>query len=167
MATKMYIKFEEPAIEGSSKDSKHEKEIEVMSWNHSFSQPTSSVRSTAGGGTVEQANHSDFSLTKYMDSATDDLLKQCWTGKHIGKATFTAYRADGVSDDPVKYLEIVMEGVVVSSISVGGGPGDIPVENVSLNYATVQYTYVTQDSESGDAGGNQPVKHDLVKGVVS
>ncbi len=33
-------------------------EIEVLSWNHGFSQPTSPTRSTAGAGTVEQANHS-------------------------------------------------------------------------------------------------------------
>lgn len=167
MATKMYLKFEEPAIEGGSKDSKHTGEVEVMSWNHSFSQPTSPVRSTAGGGAVEQATHGEFTFTKYLDSATDDLLKQCWTGKHLGTATFTAFRADGVADDPVQYLEIVMEGVVISSFSVGGGPGDMPVENVALNYATVQYTYTSQDSASGDSDGNQPVKHDLVQGVVS
>ena len=166
MASNMYIKFETPNITGGSKDSQHTGEIEVMSWSHSFNQPTSPVRSTAGGGTVEQASHSDFTFTKYLESSTDDLLKQCWSGKHIGKATFTAYRADGDSN-PVKYLEIVMEGVVVSGMSIGGGAGDLPVENVSLNYATVKYTYSSQDAESGTAGGNQPVQHDLVKGEVS
>ena len=167
MATKMYIKFEKPTIDGGSGDSKHKKEIEVMSWNHGFSQPTSAVRSTAGGGTVEQANHMDFSFTKYLDSASDDLIKLCWTGKHIGTGTFVAYRADGVADAPVEYLKIVMEGVVVSNYSVGGGVGDLPVENISLNYATVQYTYLSQDKEKGTGSGNQPVKHDLVQGKVS
>ena len=167
MATKMYIKFENPTIDGGSGDSKHKKEIEVMSWNHGFSQPTSAVRSTAGGGTVEQANHMDFSFTKYLDSASDDLIKLCWTGKHIGTGTFTAYRSDGVADAPVEYLKIVMEGAVVSNYSVGGGMGDLPVENISLNYATVQYTYLSQDKEKGTGSGNQPVKHDLVQGKVS
>ena len=167
MATKMYIKFVGPAIEGGSKDSKHDKDVEIMSWNHGFSQPTSPVRSTAGGGTVEQANHMEFSFTKYIDSATDDLLKQCWSGKHIDTATFTAYRSDGVSDVAVKYLEILMTGVVVSSFSIGGGSGDIPVENVSLNYATVTYTYGSQDPAKGSGKTNQPVKHDLVLGIVS
>jgi len=167
MATAIYLKFETPDIDGGSKDEKHKKEVEVMSWNHSFSQPTSPVRSTAGGGTVEQASHGEFSFTKYLDSASDDLIKLCWNGKHIGKATVTAYRADGAADEPIKYLEVVMEGVIVSSYSIGGGEGDIPVENVSLNYAVVQYTYVSQDPEKGDAKGNQPVKHDLVAGTVS
>ena len=167
MATKMYLKFQEPAVEGGSKDSDHVGEVEVMSWNHSFSQPTSPVRSTAGGGTVEQATHDEFSFTKYVDSATNDLIRQCWTGKHIGRVTFTAYRADGVADEPVKYLEIVMEGVVVSSFSIGGGPGDLPTENVGLNYATVQYSYTPGDSSSAESGRIQPVKHDLVHGAVS
>jgi len=167
MAVFAYLKFETPPITGGSKDTKHTGEVEVLSWNHSFSQPTSAVRSTAGGGTVEKANHSDFTFTKQIDSATDDLLKQCWSGKHIGTATFTAYRSMGDTGTPVEYLKIVMTGVVVSSFSIGGGSGDVPVENVGLNYATVQYTYTPQAASEGTGGGAQPVKHDLITGVVS
>ncbi len=108
MAGNMFLKLETPNIEGESNDSGHVKEIQVLSWSHSFNQPTSPTRSSAGGGTVEQANHSDFTFSKYTDSATDDLLKQCWSGKQIKKGTFTAYRADG-NNKAVKYLEIVME----------------------------------------------------------
>ena len=75
MATNMYIKFEEPGIEGGSSAAEHAEQIEIMSWSHGFTQPTSPTRATAGGGTVEQANHSNFTFTKYIDSATDDLLK--------------------------------------------------------------------------------------------
>ena len=52
---------------------------------------------------MEKANHSDFTFTKYLDSSTDDLLKMCWSGKQIGKATVCAYRANG-DNKPVKYL---------------------------------------------------------------
>ena len=75
MASNMFIKFENPAIDGDSTASDHSNEIEVTVLEPRFSQPTSPVRSTAGGGTVEQANHSNFTFTKYLDSATDDLLK--------------------------------------------------------------------------------------------
>lgn len=160
MSTNFFIKFEEPAIEGESTDSEHAKEIQVLSWSHSFNQPTSPTRSSAGSGTVEQANHSDFSFTKYMDNATDDLLKYCWSGKQIGKATFTAYRSDG-SNKAIKYLEIVMEKVVVSNFSVGGGTGDVATETVTLGYGKVTYTYTQQKQADGTGGGNQPVYHDL------
>jgi type VI secretion system secreted protein Hcp len=164
MATHMFIKLDD--VTGDSLDTNHADEIEVLSWSHSFNQPTSPVRSSAGGGTTEQANHSDFSFTKYLDAATDDLLKKCWTGKQIPKATFTAFRADG-DTAPVKYLEVELQHVIVSNISVGGGGGDIPVENVSLAYGIVKYNYIPQKETDGTGGDNQPVQHDLEKHEVS
>ena len=50
MATNMYIKFEDPSI-GSSDAPGHKDEIEVLSWNHGFVQPTSPTRCRR---TVEQ-----------------------------------------------------------------------------------------------------------------
>lgn len=162
MATNVYLQFQDPELKGESTDTKHADWIEVLSWNHGFSQPTSPVRSTAGGGTVERANHSDFSFTKYMDSSTDDILKQCWSGKHVGKAQFQCYRSDGADDTiPALYFQIDMEKVIVSNYSVGGGVGDIPVENISLSYGKVTYTYHPQDESAGTQGAAEPVFHDL------
>ena len=166
MAANMFLKLETPNVEGEATDSNHDKEIQVLSWSHSFNQPTSATRASAGGGTVEQANHADFSFTKYIDTATDDLLKACWSGKMFAKGTFTAYRADG-DNKAVKYLQVLMEKVVVSNYSTGGGTGDIPVETVTLNYGSVEYTYIQQKNDDGTANGNQPVKHDLITQAVS
>ncbi len=166
MATNMFIVFKTPDIVGESADSTHVGQIQMLSWSHSFNQPTSPTRSSAGSGTVEQANHSDFSFTKYIDASTDDLLKYCWSGKQIGSATFTAYRSDG-EDKAIKYLEVVMTNVVVSNVSIGGGTGDIPVETITLSYSSVQYTYIQQKTADGTAGGNQPVKHDLAAQTVA
>lgn len=166
MASNMFIAFKTPDITGESLDSSNIGAIQVLSWSHSFNQPTSPTRSSAGSGTVEQANHSDFSFTKYIDAATDDLLKMCWSGKQIGTATFTAYRSDG-DNKAIKYLEVVMTGVVVSNLSIGGGTGDIPAETITLSYNSVQYTYIQQKTADGTAGGNQPVKHDLGAQTVS
>lgn len=162
MASNMYLKFETPAIDGSSTAAEHVKEIEILSWSHGFSQPTSPSRSAAGAGTVEQANHSHLTFTKYLDTATSDLLKYCWSGKHIGKATLTCFRSSGAQDNkPVQYLKVVMERVVIANYGVSGGSGDIPIENLALNYGTVQYTYVDQKHADGTSDGNKPAKHDL------
>lgn len=167
MATNFFLKLETPAIVGESTDSKHKDELQVLSWSHSFNQPTKPTRSSAGGGTVEQANHSDFTITKYFDAASDDLLKMCWSGKQIGKGTFSAYRADGKTDDAIKYLEVVMEEIVVSNISFGGGGGDLPTETVALAYGKVSYNYMPQKAADGTPAGVQPVSHDLVTQVVA
>lgn len=166
MAGNMFLKFETPTIDGESADSDHTKELQVLSWSHSFNQPTSPTRSSAGGGTVEQANHSDFSFTKYIDTATDDLLKYCWSGKMIGKGTFTAYRSDG-DNKAVKYLEIDMSNIIVSNVTLAGSTGDIAMETVSLSYGVVKYNYIQQKPDDNTAGGNQPVQHDLMKQEVS
>ncbi|HEX7154200.1 MAG TPA: type VI secretion system tube protein Hcp [Thermoanaerobaculia bacterium] len=167
MSSNMYIKFETPNIEAASSAAGHEKEIEVLSWNHGFVQPTSPTRSTAGAGTVEQATHQNISFTKYLDASTHALLKHCWSGKQIGKATLTCYRASGATDNkPVEYLKVVMEHVIISNYSVSGGPGDLPVENVSLDYGIVQYNYVDQKAADGSADGNKPAKHNLETRVI-
>lgn len=168
MATNMYIKFEEPAIDASSSAAGHEKEIEVLSWSHGFVQPTSPTRSAAGAGTVEQATHQNLSFTKYLDTASTALMKYCWAGKQIGKATVSCWRSDGATDNkPVKYLEIAMQHVVISNYSVSGGPGDIPVENVALDYGVIQYTYLNQKPADGTADSNLPATHNLETRSIS
>jgi type VI secretion system secreted protein Hcp len=167
MATNFFLKFDDDAsIKGESTDSNHSDELQILSWSHSFNQPTKPTRSSAGGGTVEQANHSDFTVTKYLDAATDDLLKKCWSGKMIGTGTFTAYRSDG-DNAAVKYLEVIMEKIVVSNISFGGGGGDLPTETVALAYGKVTYNYIPQKEADGTASGVQTTSHDLMLQEVS
>jgi type VI secretion system secreted protein Hcp len=166
----MFIKFENPAVDGGSTSKGHETQIEVLSWSHGFTQPTSPVRSHAGSGTVEKAHHGQFSFAKSMDVATDDLLKICWSGKHVDKVTFTCYRSAGDvggSQMGVPYLKIEMESVVIANISVSGGPGDVPIENISLAYAKVTYTYTQSDQSKGTTAAPQAVSHDLRTNVVA
>lgn len=44
---------------------------------------------------------------------------------------------------------MVLQNVIIANFSVSGGPGDVPVENVSLDYGSVTYTYI-------DPKGGQP-----------
>lgn len=157
MAQNFFIKID--GIDGESKVSGHDKEIQVLSWSHSFNQPTSPTRSSAGGGTVEQANHADFSVTKYMDIASVPLTKACWTGKTIATAVFTAYRSDG--DALVEYLKVEMTNVIISNISFGGGTGDMATETVTLSYSKVKYTYTEQKVAGSGNDGNKAASHDL------
>jgi type VI secretion system secreted protein Hcp len=164
MAQNFFLKFSDAELNGevtAEAPSGVKDGIQVLSWSHSFNQPTPPTRSSAGGGTVEQANHADFSITKYIDKASIPLMKVCWNGKTIATATFTACRNDG--DTLVDYLQVVMTNVIISNISIGGGTGDLATETVTLSYSKVQYTYQEQKVPGlgTDSGGKKSATHDL------
>lgn len=169
MAINTFMKIKGPDMNGGSTSKGHETEIEVLSWNHGFNQPTSSIRSAGGGGTVEKANHQAFVFSKMLDSATDDLLKACWSGKHCATATLTCYRSAGELEQMshVPYLKVEMESVIISDLQVSGSVGDVPMETVALTYAKVTYTYTTHDKTGGTVGAAQPVSHDLRTHVIA
>ncbi|HSU13807.1 type VI secretion system tube protein Hcp [Longimicrobium sp.] len=165
MSSNMYLKFENPTIAGSSTAPQHEGEIEVLSWSHGFVQPTSPTRVEAGSGTAEQAVHQNLTFTKYVDSSMHELLKICWSGKQIGKATLRCFRSGAAPGDPaVEYLTVAMEHVVISNYSISGGPGEVPLENVSLDYGIVQYVY--RDQKTNPAGDRARARHDLERRKV-
>lgn len=162
MASNMFIKFD--GVDGESTDVNHDKWIEILSWSHSFSQPASPLRDSTGS-TIERANHADFSITKYLDTATDDLLKSCWSGKQHETVAVECFRSDG-NNAPIKYLEINMDDVIISNFSISGGGGDIPMENISLAYSKVKYTYIDKIKADATTGGAQPVSHNLATNEV-
>ena len=50
-----------------------------------------------------------------------------------------------------------MEHVIIANYSVSGGPGDLPVENLALDYGIIQYSYIPQKAADGTA----QAKHNL------
>ncbi|HAO22755.1 MAG TPA: type VI secretion system tube protein Hcp [Desulfobacteraceae bacterium] len=161
MATNMYLQLD--GIKGESVDLNHKDWIEILSFSHGFTQPVTPVRASSGS-TVERCNHSDISVSKYVDKATDAILKHIWSGKQISKAVLEFFRADG-QNKPVKYIEVELANVVISNYNMSGGQGSLPMENISLSYGKVTYRY-TQYDVLGKAGGVQPVYHDLTKNEV-
>ncbi len=165
MATQMFVKFTGPDVAGDAANATHAGEIEVMSWSHGFNQPTSPIRSSAGGGTVERANHQDLSFTKYLDLASVVLMKNLWSGAHHDEVLISCYRASETGE--VKYLEVSMKDVVISSMSISASGGDIPHESYSLAYGELTYTYTDQAEDSGSSGGNTVATHNLKTDAIS
>jgi len=149
MAVDMFLKID--PIKGESRDKGHKEEIDVLAWSWGMSQ--SGTTHTGGGGGAGKVNVQDLSVTKYVDKASCDLMLACCNGKHFDKAKLIVRKA---GEQPVEYITINMEEVMVTAISTGGSGGeDRLTENVTLNFAKVQVEYKEQDSKgAGKPAGN-------------
>jgi type VI secretion system secreted protein Hcp len=160
MAVDMFLKIK--GIEGESTDGKHGKEIDVLAWSWGISQ--SGTFHQGGGGGAGKANVQDISITKWVDKASAPLMRSCASGEHIKDATLTVRKA---GKDPLEYIIIKLEPVLVTSVSTGGSGGeDRLTENVTLNFGKVEFTYKTQKAEGG-AGDTMPFKYDVQKNEAS
>ncbi len=129
MAVDMFIKVGD--IEGESTDDKHGKEIDVLAWSWGMSQ--SGTTHMGGGGGAGKVNVQDLSLTKYVDSSTNALMKACCDGTHYPEAKLTVRKA---GKDALEYIKLSLKEVIVTSVSTGGSGGeDRLTENVTLNFA--------------------------------
>ncbi len=154
MAVDMFLDI--PEAPGESKGNGFIGKIDVLAWSWGLSQSGSTHMGTGGG--AGKVNVQDLSLTKYVDKASPKLALLCCNGKNLAKATLTVQKA---GETPVKYLTIEMDEFIISSISTGGSGGeDRLTENVTLNFAKVQYAYTPQkDDGTGDTA--IPFKWDI------
>jgi type VI secretion system secreted protein Hcp len=165
MAFDAFLKIE--GVPGESTDDKHKDWIEILSFNHGVTQPSSATASSAGGGTTERVNLSDYSVVKHLDKASPKLHELCCTGKHIPTVTIELCRAGG---DKLKYMEVKMEQVIISGVQAGGtaqGGDTLPTESVSFNFGKIKWTYTQQKRSDGSGGGNVTGGWDLTANKVN
>jgi type VI secretion system secreted protein Hcp len=161
MAVDIFLKLSNN-IKGESQDSTHMDEIDVLAWNWGLSQSgTTHVGSGGGGGKV---NVQDISLTKYVDLASNDLIKRCTTGEHIESGELVVRKSGGSA--PVEYFRMKMENIMISSYSTGGSKDGLDriQENLTLNFRKFEVAYTLQEA-SGAAGAESLAGWDIAKNV--
>jgi type VI secretion system secreted protein Hcp len=143
MAMDMFIKID--TLKGESRDKTHKEEIDVLAWSWGMSNSGSAhVGGGAGSGKV---NVQDLSFTKYIDKTTPDLMLAACNGKHFPKAVLVVRKA---GENPLEYLTITMEEVLITNVSTGGSGGeDRLTENVTINFAKVNLDYKEQTATGG------------------
>lgn len=147
----IYIKFNGNfKIDGETRDGEHAKWLEVESWSHMIRQPKSATASSAGGHTAERCEHGDMIFVKDLDLTSPKLWEACSAGHTFKEVTIDFMRADGAKR--VKYLEIKLMHVLISSVSPTVAGEGIPTETFSLTYAAVQWNYIAQAIEGGQKG---------------
>ena len=158
MAVDMFLKLD--GVKGESTDSKHENEIEVLNWSWGAAQSGAGHTNTGSG--AGKVSIQDLHFTHYVDKATPDLLKNCANGAHIKDGTLVIRKA---GKDPLEYIKIKMENILVTSITPGGaGHDDRIVEGITLNFRKFTYTYTPQDN-TGKPGSPAVFAWDIGKNV--
>lgn len=148
-------------IPGESVDKAHPHTIDVLAWSWGMS--NSGSTQVGGGGGVGKASFQDLSITKYVDKASPILMLDCAKGTHIASATLIVRKA-GVT--PVEYIKIIMSEILVTSISTGGSGGeDRLTENITLNFAKVEFNYLPVDPK-GTVGDAISMKWDIAANLA-
>ena len=158
-------------IKGESADAKHKGEIDIMSFSWGMSQ--TGVSATGGGGGAGKVKVHDISFHKKTDASSPLLFLNCANGAHIKEATFVVRKAGG---EQLEYLKIKLTDVLVSSYKPHGmqsaaddwlvspqvaaddwalatGGDQIPVDQFSLNFSKIEYSYQPQGADGKAQGG--------------
>ena len=123
--------------------------IELLSFSHGVAmQITGDISNSER--TSGKPNHQDMTVTKYLDAASPVLNQSCCEGKAFPKVDVIIGRNDGGA--VVELMRYTMKNCLISSISIGGGGGDKPVETVTLNYNQLTWNFTAQTPEVGTEG---------------
>ena len=154
MAMDMFLVLD--GVTGESLDATYKDKIDVLAWSWGMAQ--SGTTHMGGGGGSGKVNVQDISFTHFIDKASGTLMKFCCDGKHIKTGKLIVRKA---GENPLEYIILTMEDVIVSSVSNGGSGGeDRLTENVTLNFARVKVDYAAQDNKGG-AGAKPKMGWDI------
>lgn len=157
MAVDYFLKIK--GIEGESQDKKHPNEIQLESW--SFGETNSGSHRAGGGGGSGKVDMSDFNFVKKSDKSSPKLFLACATGEHIPEALLTCRKA---GKDQQEYYKVTFKDLLVSSFqtSGSGGSDNLPMEQISLNFAAIKFEYQEQKAD-GTLGGKTMAEYNLKK----
>ena len=133
-------------ITGESQVSQHLGEIDVLSWGWGVTRDASQTSAARSVGGAAKVSANALVITKYIDSASPVLFQSAIQGKRIAEATFVIIKMGGRS--PIEFVKIKLKDVVVTSVKTGiAAPNDRFTEEVSLTFASAEYTYVPQKAD--------------------
>ena len=148
MAFDAFIQIDD--IAGEALDEQYTNWIEINGYNFGVNQSTSATASSSGGATSGRTTLTNFTFTKFLDSASCKLLEASCSGQHLKEVKLALCRA---GTDKLKYYEIVLEEVIIADYSQSASSG-VPIEIVQLNYGRIKTTYTRLKRSDGSGGGN-------------
>ena len=118
MAFDAYIQIAE--ITGEALDEQYANWIEIIGYKFGANQSTSATASSAGGASSGRTTLTNFTFTKYLDSASCKLLEASCAGQHLKEVKLVVCRA---GTEKLKYYEVVLEEVIIADYARAPAPG--------------------------------------------
>jgi type VI secretion system secreted protein Hcp len=148
MAVDYFLKID--GIPGESTDSKHNGEINILSWSWGETQATG----PGTGGGAGKVSMQDFRISKAVDKTSPKLMLACASGQHIKDAVLSCRKAGGILKD---FLTITLTEVTVSSYEIVGNSGaDIDLtDQFALHFAKIEFNYVQQKPDGTMGASSQ------------
>src|SRR3982751_2915621 len=115
-------------VKGESNMTDYKDKMELLSFSHGVAMQITGdiVHSERTSG---RPNHQDMTVTKYLDAASPVLNQACCEGKTFPEVSIIIGRNDG--GRIAELMSYTLKGVLISSVSVGGGGGDKPIETLT------------------------------------
>jgi type VI secretion system secreted protein Hcp len=134
-------------IEGESMVRGHEGEIELQSYSWGAEQ--TGAHGAGGGGGAGKVSFQDLHFVAKTSKASPKLFLFCANGKHIKEGLITVRKAGGTQQE---YLVVKLTDLVVTSYQTGASDGQVPTDQVSINFAKIEYSVrqVMPDGSLGD-----------------
>ena len=145
MSIEMFLRIEDPDIEGESDTDGHRGEIDVVAWEWTQSRTGNPAQPGGGGGRVQVE---DITIVKRVDAATPRLSLENARGTLFERARLVNRRADTRFD----FLIIELDQVSISRLSIDAEREDSALnEVIGLRFSEFVLTYIPQNDD-GSAG---------------
>jgi type VI secretion system secreted protein Hcp len=120
-------------IPGESIDNAHAGWIDVQAVGSGIARPTD----------LTTSNWDALRVIKPIDKSSPLLFRACAAGEVIPRAILELVRGQ---PERRRYYRIVLENVLISSVHTAAEAGDVPTEQVSLNFSKITWTYTEVDA---------------------
>jgi type VI secretion system secreted protein Hcp len=141
----LYMKY--GTLEGEVTEKGHENWLAIDSASFGVGRST-----TVEVGSGQEKRHrdqptiSDLQISRTYDKSSPLLFNESVVGKPLKVQIDFLEPADGPDASPNVYLTYTMRNCLISSYSVGGGPGG-STESLAINFTAINIQYTAYDKE--------------------
>ncbi len=154
-----FLKIE--GVTGEATDREHKDWINLASFSQAIHQPGGS----ATGATRRRGSVilEDITCVKELDKSSPKIAESVCNGKVFPKVEIHLTRSSG-NGGRVTYYAYELKNVMVTSYQINSADGDLPVEEMSLNFEEIKVTYTEYDRQ-GRKKGNVEYSWKVEKGT--